>query len=59
MKNSTESTKPTTENTETAVETIETIQLDDVTGGCARCGCGTQAAPNPGAFAALAATFRR
>lgn len=23
-----------------AIETIETASLDDVTGGCARCGCG-------------------
>ncbi len=58
MKTNTESKKPTTENT-TVVETIDSSQLDDVTGGCARCGCGTQAAPNLGGFAAFAATFRR
>lgn len=54
----TESKKPS-ESTETSVETIESIHLDDVTGGCARCGCGTQTAPNLGAFAAFAATFKR
>lgn len=59
MKNSTEPTKATTEHTETAIETIESVELDDVTGGCARCGCGAQTAPNLAAFVAFAATLRR
>jgi hypothetical protein len=58
MKTSTESTKSTTENTEHNVETIEDVRLEDVTGGCVRCGCGTQAGPNL-ALAAFAATLQR
>lgn len=61
MKNSTESMKRPPKTNETTVETIASIQLEDVTGGCARCGCGTQSqsGPNVGTFAAFAATFRR
>lgn len=42
-------TKPETKNKE--IETIATVDLDDVTGGCAACGCG-----NPGTAASGVAT---
>jgi hypothetical protein len=59
MNNNSETPKPTTPETDGATETVETTQLDNVTGGCANCGCGTTAAPNPGPFAALSASWRR
>jgi hypothetical protein len=30
--------------TQTSIETVDAVVLDDVTGGCRRCGCGTQVA---------------
>lgn len=59
MNKNTDTTKPTNENAQQIIEGIEDVELDNVTGGCARCGCGTPAAPNVAAFAAFAATFQR
>lgn len=28
------------DDTNTEIETVKTVELDNVTGGCARCGCG-------------------
>lgn len=40
MKKHEETTKPTEQpTTEQTIETVETVELDNVTGGCARCGC--------------------
>jgi hypothetical protein len=33
-------TRKIDDNKPAALETIETVALDDVTGGCAACGCG-------------------
>ena len=30
--------------TQTSIESVDAVVLDDVTGGCRRCGCGTQVA---------------
>jgi hypothetical protein len=30
--------------THAAIESVDAVELDDVTGGCRRCGCGTQVA---------------
>jgi hypothetical protein len=30
--------------TQTSIESVDAVALDDVTGGCRRCGCGTQVA---------------
>jgi hypothetical protein len=57
MSNTENKTNTETENKET-IETVETIALDNVTGGCSRCGCGRPDA-NPAAFSALAASFQR
>jgi hypothetical protein len=59
MNKNIKTTKPTTSNTNGAPETVETTELDNVIGGCANCGCGAPAAPNPGPFAALSASWRR
>lgn len=59
MNKTTDSTNRANDNDETRIEAIETVDLDAVTGGCARCGCGTPPGPNVAAFAALAATFQR
>ena len=40
----------------TTVETVETVELENVTGGCAACGCGRPAA---GGSFQFGARFRR
>jgi len=64
MKN--QSTKPTTQTSNTELLTVDAIELDNVTGGCAACGCNMPAAAmgatttqNPNAFASFASRFRR
>ena len=59
MSKNSDTTKRANDNDETRIEAIETVDLYTVTGGCARCGCGTFPGPNVAAFAALAATFER
>ena len=64
MKNQT--TKSTTQTSNTELPTVDVIELDNVTGGCAACGCnmpaaamGATATQNPNAFTSFAARFRR
>jgi hypothetical protein len=44
-----------TQAEEKTVETVETVELENVTGGCAACGCGR---PNGAGFR-FGANFRR
>ena len=62
----TQTTKPTTKTSNTELQTVDVIELENVTGGCAACGCNMPAAARGGAaaqtttgFSAFASRFRR
>ena|GEM_PF-4732670 len=55
-----------TETTNIELPTVDVIELENVTGGCAACGCnmpaaamGATATQSPNAFASFASRFRR